>query len=78
MVPVTIGLVLCGVKVSLLFATQYENCVLSWVLVMLVPAVVKLPLVCGSEVTKAIEPVCLTVAEHVHPPSAESTQDAVS
>ena len=76
-VPVMLGLVLCGVTVSLLPATQYEYLVLSWVMVIVLDAVVKLPSVLGPLVTNPIVPFCLTTPVHEQPPLAESTQVAV-
>jgi hypothetical protein len=78
MVPAMVGLVLCGVIVSLLPATQYAYIVLSWEIVIVLLAVVKLPSVLGLETGKPTVPVWFTVPEHVHPPSAASVQLADS
>jgi len=72
-VPVVVGLVLCGVMVSVFPETQYEYCVLLSVVTRL-PEVVYVPLADAYGDTTPIPPVCWTVAEQSHPPPAASVQ----
>lgn len=72
-VPVLVGFVPCGVMFSLVPATQNEY-LASLSSVTSVPEVVYSPLVEASKLTIPIQPVCLTVAEHVQPPLAAAVQ----
>jgi hypothetical protein len=71
-VPVVVGLVVCGVMVNVFPETQYEYGVV--LIVIALPEVVKLPLVDGAPDTTPIPPAWWTVAEHVHPPLAAGVQ----
>jgi hypothetical protein len=73
MEPVIVGLVLCGVMVSVLAETQYEYFLPSS-FVATSPEVVNMPAVDGLGETNPIVPFCWTWAWHVHPPPATAEQ----
>jgi hypothetical protein len=76
-VPVVVGLVGCGVMVSVLPETQYEYGVLYRPLcevVSVLPEVVYSAIVVAIMFTTPIPPVCWTWFWHVHPPPAASVQ----
>ena len=73
MVPVIVGLVLCGVMVSVFAETQYEYFLPSS-FVPTLPEVINWPVVDGAEETNPIVPFCWTWAWHVHPPPAAAVQ----
>jgi hypothetical protein len=72
MVPVVVGIVLCGVRGNVLSETQYEYRLPSSVVPTL-PEVVNKPLVDGLGDTNPIPPVFWTWAWQVHPPPAAAT-----
>jgi hypothetical protein len=73
-VPVRVGVVLCGVRVSVLPDVQYEYCgpIEEVVMTLAGVVVVKVPLADADSDTTPNPPVCWTVAEHAHPPPAAS------
>jgi hypothetical protein len=73
MVPVTVGLVLSGVTVSVVPETQYAYAALSEV-VNVLPDVVRVPLAVGLADTSPIPPDCATVPVQLHPPLEASVQ----
>jgi hypothetical protein len=77
-VPVRVGLVLCGVTVSVLPDAQYEYCGPIDEVVMTLPAVVNVPLAEADSDNTPKPPVCWTVAEHAQPPPAALVQVIVA
>jgi hypothetical protein len=76
-VPVRGGLALCGVHVIVVPEMQYAYAV-SLSVESTLPTVVNLPFAAGSQDRKPSPPVCLTVAGHLHPPSAADVQSTES
>jgi hypothetical protein len=72
-VPVMVGLVLCGVMVSVFSETQYEYFMVSSVVSTLLE-VVYMPLADAKKDTNPIPPDCATLAEQLHPPLAAAVQ----